>query len=457
MTASDSPTRPIILLNPGRQSRNYMLGLLKAAQFLGLSPGNIEIGPIREQLGRVSDGTLSIDGVFERLRKTVEIGAFTDIITYANVGGPELGIWNTNEGIGPIWAALGLRHHILWTDHPEWAARGLALHPEAGRVYNHPQVFHYLKSDASAAEARDILEWPNIISMPVAEAYDTTEVNGAIETPRHDAVVIAGSVSAIPEELVPMLSHRDPDPAALDRMMIPRTIGLCEELATSQDDPPPDCDELRRFVANLLESKASQPFMTVWQHTMQLQPSYPDTVRWLRADPQRWYAAQRRLRQSSAWRRSFWLAWLARRVDLGIYGCDASAIGVPQSDDATAWVNYESQSEVYARGRCAININQSHDESGVTHKPFQIAAAGVPMIHHTVAELTDLFVPDREICIFSRGPELLHTIDNICADDTRGPALAKHMQERATREHAWTNRVESMLTATNQAGLRIAA
>jgi Glycosyl transferases group 1 len=417
-----------------------MLGLLRSCESMGLEPVSIEVGPIIKHLSHATDPFAALGPIFARLRTMIEVGNYTDIITYANAGGIELGKHATAQGDGTIWTALGLRHHILWTDHPEWATDATALKPYALETYSHPRIFHYLKSAPAAREAAAILGWANIHALPVAEDYETLGPTPQAQ-PRHDVVTILGSVARLPEELEPILADDDPDPARLDRAMIPRTLDAWNRIAESAPDP----DAIRRFAAAVLEARAQQPCTTIWEHTWTIQNEFAPVIHWLEETPDRWYAAVGKLRLASAWRRSFWLAWLARRVDLGVYGCDASALGIAQPDDALKWVEYKEQPRVYAYGRCALNINQAHDEAGVTHKPFQIIASGVPLIHHATAGLTDLFNPGSDILVFARGPELLHRIDGVCADNTKGPALAQAALTRAKAEHTWTNRVQTML------------
>jgi hypothetical protein len=444
--------RPLIALNPGRQSRNYMLGLLRAAETLGLAPLPVEMLPLREQFARAPDPAAAVRSLADRFRPMVEAAGITDVITYADVAGPEFGCWQTPRGPGTLWAALGLRQHILWTDHPEWVNGGAVLEPKARALLAHPAIHHRLKSAPAAAEASDILGWPGIEPLPVAEDYDAW-TPAAADRPAHDAVAIVGSLARIPDELGPYLACDDPDPAEMDRAMTPRTLKSWDRIAQTAEDP----ESLRRLATDLLEARAAHPFRSVWEHARALGRDHAGALAWLTADPQRWYPAQARLRQQGSWRRSFWLAWVARRLDLGVYGCDASPLGIDQPAGADQWVGYRDQASVYARGRCALNINQSHDEAGVTHKPFQIVASCVPLVHHAGAGLTELFTPGREIMVFCRGPELLHRIDSLCARRGRGPELAAAALERARTEHAWTNRLQSMLGLSPAAAARAAA
>ena len=94
------------------------------------------------------------------------------------------------------------------------------------------------------------------------------------------------------------------------------------------------------------------------------------------------------------WRRNFWLAWLGRRVNLGLYGSPAAPMGLPQTAEAAGWVGYEQQAAVYAHsGQSRSTSTRPADEEGLTHKPFQIAASGVACIHHASAGLESCFTP----------------------------------------------------------------
>jgi spore maturation protein CgeB len=89
-------------------------------------------------------------------------------------------------------------------------------------------------------------------------------------------------------------------------------------------------------------------------------------------------------------------------------------------------------------------VNAGHDEEGVTHKPFQIAASGSVLVHHATSELEEYLESGRECLLFSRGPELLGHV-RACGDDAFRRAMADAGLARCTRDHTWASRVASML------------
>ncbi len=98
-----------------------------------------------------------------------------------------------------------------------------------------------------------------------------------------------------------------------------------------------------------------------------------------------------------------------------------SALGARGSAE---WVDNARPPAVYARGKLALSISGGHNEEGLTHKPFQIAACGVPMIHIDRVGLAECFTPGREVASFAT------------------PAEAR---ARLLTEHTWEKRLPEML------------
>lgn len=431
----------LVLLPPGHQARHYLLALHRAAERLGLRSRAVEIDRLREQLTRATNTQSAVARLSQTLRGLVQAHRATHVLGYVTAGTVDLGLIATAQGPRTLWSTLGLHQVILWTDHPNWAASGLALEAHVRQALADPLIHHWLKSESAAEEARAVLRWPNIFSMPMAEDYEHLQPPGRCHL-LHDVVTIVGSLAPLSEPVRRLLDRDDPDPQAIDRAMIPQVLARWNERIA---DPAPLPDALRRFAADLLEARADEPAATVWQLARRLESGYSPCVEWLTSEPKRWYEAEAILRQASAWRRSFWTAWLARRVNLGVYGCPAIDLGIDQPRGADQWVAYERQPEVYSLGRCALNINQSHDQAGATHKPFQIAASGVPCVHHATSELAELFTPGLEIVTFTRGPELLAWVDRLCAEPHLRETIATRALERAQRQHTWEHRLTTML------------
>ncbi len=451
--------RILILLNPGRTSRHYMLGLARAAQRLGILAGTLEMDSIWR---RLSIGTRG-GGPEPAVRRQVarEVLGFctrarvTHILGYLYNGVAEFGVATGTDGRPePVLAQQGIRHLLLWTDHPNWAVSGAALKEPARSLLAHPALTHIVKSEAAAEELREVCAWPNVLGLPMAEDYETMRPARAPSSgARHDAVVILGDAAPPPEPVHPFLSEDDPDPQSLMDAMRPSARSTWSELLREWTPPSEIAPALERLGDALIDQRADRPLCSVWRLSQRLPPEHSAALRWLRASPARWYKAVAALGLLTAWRRSFYLAWLGRRVDLGVYGEQSSRLGLPTPPGADRWVEYEQQPEVYAAGRVVININAAHDEEGLTHKPFQIAAAGAPCIHHASLGMDRAFEPGEEIEVFQRASGLLECVRRLAADDRRSEALGAAMRRRASREHNWEARLTAILRWEERAGL----
>ncbi len=427
----------LFLLNPGRQSRHYILGLVAAARRLGITHCSLEMGPIWE---RLQSGPDQGERVQREVAKLVHRKRITHAIGYAWNGALDFGFVRGAGGASePLLPALGVRHVLLWTDHPNWFRDGAALQPRPARFLAHPFFVHLLKSEGAAHETRSVLGWPRVHSIAMAEDYDALRRPPNAAEPIHDAVAIVGATHGLPAEAAARLADQDPDPAALDQALLPPTAEHLHTWGLTQGA------DLRGFAFALLAAKAAHPCETLFALAARLGAEHGAALEWLRATPSRWFAATAILRQMVDWRRNFYLAWLARRLNLGIYGASAAPIGVPQPPGADAWVEYSDQAAVYARGRFAININAAHDEQGCTHKPFQIAAAGVACAHHQSTGLDRLLGPS-EVAAFSRAAELLEAL-RAPGWRERGRALL----DCARRDHTWDLRLEQMLRLASDA------
>jgi spore maturation protein CgeB len=142
------------------------------------------------------------------------------------------------------------------------------------------------------------------------------------------------------------------------------------------------------------------------------------------------------------------LRYLARFFRVGVFGSDWSSVGI----GGGGWVDYANQAAAYARGKVAINISQAGEEEGVSHKPFQIAAAGVPMVHIHRRGLDELFDVGREIEAFATPRQARDTVAALLNDPKRRTAMAAAARSRLERDHTWSNR---LLTMFDRAGVSL--
>ncbi|MBX3322062.1 MAG: glycosyltransferase family 1 protein [Phycisphaeraceae bacterium] len=448
---SDTP-RPLFLLPPGQMARHSLLGMLRASQRLGLNPGWIEVQTLRDRARRADGSRSAISLLIAEQRYRVEAGGFTHAVSFGPSGVIDFTL-PTGSTPESLWTHLGLNVAMWWADHPSWLSAESALFEPARTMCAGSVYGHIVKSKPTADEAREILGWSRVDSMPVAEDYEVVRPMKSGE-PRHDVVVVAHDVQPVAMPLKRFLAADDPDPATMERAMIPQAMSQFSKFI--REDKPAIRVALERFASELLEARACEPLRTVHQLATQLGADHGAALIYLTRKGRRWYKTQQILRQATTWRRSFWLAWLAQRVELGVYGCDAKAIGVPQAMEALSSVAHQDLSRVYGLGKCAISINPACDEASVTHEVFQIAGSGVPCIHHATAGLGELFDIGREVMTFSRGPELLHAVDHLCAHESLREEFGQRALSRTRAQHAWEHRVPRLLGTANQATLKAA-
>lgn len=445
----------LFFLNPGRQSRYYLMGLVRAAANLGIPHATFELGPAWESVQRaganVDRARTEVAGAIRKAARAIHA---THTLGYIANGIPESGLTADADGRPcSMLAADGVQHILLWTDHPNWVAGGQYLEPAASQFLAHPSCLHIVKSQAAADELSEILRWPNVHAMPMAEDYAMLRPATDMQ-PRFDVVAILGYAHKVPQPLIPFLTQDDPDPVAMDLVMRSAALASWHRATAAMIA---DSDERVALAEAWLSAKAADPARSFWRHVRSLDPTYVPAIMHLRSDPRAWYAAVHALQDMVRWRRDFWLCWLARRVSVGVFGASAAAYGLHQRREQTAWVEYTEQPAVYAQGRLAININGMPDEEGLTHKPFQMAASGVPMLHHTTAELDRCFARGSEVAVFDRGPVLLEQVRTLLADEARGRDMAEAARTRAMREHTWAERLSRTLELSGADEFRAAA
>ncbi|MFA6045125.1 MAG: glycosyltransferase [Phycisphaerales bacterium] len=431
-----SEPRFLLLLNPGRQSRFYLLGLARAASRLGIPAFALELKPLWDQVQQANDKLAATQAVGRELAKLCERERLTHVLGYG-YNGVELGRV-FGPGVEPLFASLGLQHLMLWTDHPNWMMNGIAMGAQMAGLLAHPRHVHFLKSDIAAAEAKGVLGWPNVFGLAMAEDYELVRPAADV-LPTHDVVGIIGSAGAVCAEAARFLDDGDPDAGAIDAALAPAALSEMDAAMKGLAGWADARDQALAWGERVLAAKRERPLDGLWRIATEGGVVPPP---WLVADARRWYPAAAALRTSVQWRRDFWLAWLARRRTVLLCGCDARAITPDQPEWARAWVDYEQQSRVYALGGCAINTNAAHDEEGCTHKPFQIAASGVACVHHASRGLAELFHEPEEIMSFAGGTALLEAVDT--ARLRRGD-FARAIRERAVRDHTWDGRLLNML------------
>lgn len=433
--------RLLVVLNPGRVSRRYMLGILAAAERAGIVAGSFEIhelwaqiekaGPQRAQAQRALAGQLA---------QFIEKSGVTHVLSYAQNGVFEFGIAPDRQGReAGLFARLGVEHVLLWTDHPNWAVEGSSLEPPFRGVLSHPGYRHLVKSSSAADELAQVADWRRTTGIAMGEAVESWERATGRVAPKHDAVVIMTDATPVAPQLTEFLKLDEPEPAEMMDALRGSVMGAVIQSLNQLDAGEAIADACMLLADEWIDRRIAKPNDSFWRLAREIEPRHAEALAWLRGDARRWYTMLRAMQGMTRWRRFFWPAWLGRRMNVGLYGCDGSALGL----SGGGWVEYERQAEVYALGRCALNINAAHDEEGLTHKPFQIAASGVPLVHHESRGLESCFSLCREALSFENGPELLDAIERAARERE---SIGTAARERVERDHTWDARLGDMLT-----------
>ncbi|MBI4717951.1 MAG: glycosyltransferase [Planctomycetes bacterium] len=432
-----TPEALLILLNPGRVTRNCLVAMGAAAKRLGIESVGLELEPIwkRFKAGRpVSHESIS------SLVREKNIGA---VLSYGLQGLCEWPVSREASGeMRPLFEVLGVPHLMWWTDHPQWADQGVGLREELQPLLRRAGNHHFVKSAAAAAELRDCLGWSRCYGLPVAEDPELLQPAAGV-TPEFDVVAVVGSVPVLPRVLEPFLHAEDPDPTEMARAVSPEVSARIEQswLALA---PPALHAELTALVRRWVEGKCAAPRTAGFRLLHEIRGEFPVGFDWLRANPPAYFDAVRALWSLWNWRRTFILAYLARHFHVGVLGSDWSGIGVAGGG---TWVEYTDQPRAYARGRIAINVSQASDEEGLSHKPFQIAASGVCLLHDDRVGLAECFTPGAEVTVFDTPRQARQAVAALLDQPELRATTASAARARLCRDHTWDRRLAEMLAA----------
>lgn len=440
--AALSPSRPfgklLIIQNPGRVSRHYMEGIIRGAEKLNIPHIVCELADTWQ---RLPADAVSIAHEMADLIKREQI---TAAIGYVFNGLNEFGTVNMNDGrVVSLFEALGVPHLMLWTDHPQWAMDKAAIQPQIQPLLRSRNNHHFLKSVAAAYEITRVLGWPNCHGLPVGE--DSEIVSPAVNVqPEFDIVAVVGSPPKMDPRLEPFLEQDDPD---IDAIMAVVAETVREKLTSlwQRSAPATLRNALTRMSEDWLARRCVDVTTAAVRHIDALLTDHRNAMSWLLDNPLVYFEAVEHLWVWGRWQRPFMLRYLARYFKVAVFGFDWSSVGIAGG----GWVDYHEQSAAYARGRIAINISQGSEEEGVSHKPFQIAASGVPMLHIHRKGLSDCFEIGPEIEIFSTPRDAVEKIRKLLDDEPKRRQMADAARKRVESDHGWDRRLLRMLELAN--------
>lgn len=434
----------LILRRPGRSSGFWIEGIHRAADRLGVDCVAVDLASIwrRNQTNRAE--------VTRRMRLLVEQERIGAVVSYCCSGMMEFNAMREADGSPRgFFDALDVTHLMMWADHPQWAMGNIAFRPDLQPLLRSKNCHHFVSSKAAAREIKTVLGWSNVhAAMPAEDPDILAPANEAHA--EYDIVAVIGTKPKLITETAPFLKQEQPDPhqiaAVIERKVLRQFASLWHRVAPTELQ-----SSLAKLGARWARLRRDDETTASVYYLPDLQQEFPKEMGWLLSHPDAYRQAVRVLWTFGMWQRTFYLAYLARFFRVAAFGSDWSSLGLHGSPD---WVPYHEQPAAYARGLLAINISEGHDEEGLTHKPFQIAASRAPMLHITRCGLADAFVPGVEVGVFDTPMRARTLVAELLADPERRSALAEAAHTRFLQDHTWER---WLAHALGSAGLSIDA
>lgn len=442
-----NPLRPslsnssvLILLNGGKMSRNYLLGLGNSSRRLGTNHVFVEIDQVRAAMAQNRPAAIAqLDAILHQHRVAA-------VISYT-LNGCDL----PGEFVGGVFRTFfelrGIPHILFWTDHPQWANDRIGLRPDLQVAFRSANCFHFVKTAAHAYELNRILGWPNCFDCPLA--CDPDQIKPAVGVkPEYDIVAIYGGKPTPAAWMQPFLDQRNPDPQEIGEHF---TSGIREELAAMwerQNVEPALRAQLGALGERLTEYRRRDMFTAAAWHVPALAGEFPQAMTWLTFNPRAYFDLVALLWRYRGWHREFMMSYFARHFRVAVFGGDWSALGCAKPTSGSAWVDFQDIPRVLARGKVVLNLTAGYDEEGITAKPFEIAASGCAMLHNWNKGLESFFEIGTEIAAFRRPREAVGQVETLLSDDARRRAMGEAARARLEKDHSWDSRLARLLCAS---------
>jgi len=445
-----SNSKLLILLNGGKMSRNYLLGIANSARRLGVDHYCVEIDQVRAAMAQNQGSAIH---QFDALLQRERIGA---VLSYT-LNGCDLPGENASGTFRTFFELRGIPHLMFWTDHPQWAADKQGLNTKLQPAFRSANCFHFVKTSAHAIELNRILGWPNCFDCPLA--CDPGQIRPAdTADPEFDIVAIYGGSPRLLDRLRPFLDAEDPDPRDL-MLSYADDIRAGLDALWKSDAPDMLRPQLQALSSKLLDARLNDPLKASIWHVPGLAQEFPVAMRWLTANHLSYFKMTAHLYKLRNWLRHFMPAYLARYFRLAIFGGDWTGMGcikgewgsnAPSTGLGTGWIDLADMPKVLAKGRLTLNLSAGYDEEGITAKPFEIAASGVTMLHNDATGLGDFFKLGEEAFSFSTPKEARKIVQEMIDDPVRCRAVGAAARARLEKDHSWDSRLTRLLSVLDR-------
>jgi glycosyl transferase family 1 len=435
----------LILLNGGKMSRNYLLGIANSAKRLGIEHLCVEVDSIRAAMAANQAVAIQqFDALLTRER--------VDAVLSYTLNGCDLPGENAAGNFRTFFETRGIRHILFWTDHPQWANEKQALQPGLQPAFRSANCVHFVKTQAHAMELSRILGWPNCHDC--ALACDPEQIKPTPQQePEFDVVAIYGGSPKLADRLKPFLDADDPDTRDIMNSYVDEIRAGLDALWKS-DAPEPLRSQLQALGSKLLSARLNDPLTASIRHVPALAHEFPQAMRWLTINHLTYFKMTAHLYKVRNWLRQFMPAYLARHFRVAIFGGDWTGMGCikgqwgtngPSTSLGTAWIDLADMPKVLAKGAVTLNLSAGYDEEGITAKPFEIAASGVPMLHNEAKGLSNFFDLGNEAFAFSTPRGARQIVQRLIEDRGKRRAVGAAARARLQRDHSWDTRLQRLL------------
>ncbi len=434
------PTAPgrtmMTILNGGRMSRHWLLGLGNAAVAMGLRHVFIEIDVIRQAIAADSKAAV---GQLNQVLAQNKIGL---VLNYGLNAAFDLPVDKEWPGAyRNFFEVRGIPQCYFWADHPHWVADKAALAPNLQPVFRSGNQFHFLKSHAHAYELSRILGWPNCHELACSADHNALQPAVGV-TPRFDVVAIYSGEQKLPDWLLPFLAQDDPNPDEINAVVAKQAAAELTAL-WQKESPQTLWPELEAWTQRAISLKQANPSLALARHLNRLADEFPMTTWWMTAMFPVYFKAANILYQFRSWQRHFYLAYLSKYFRIGLFGGKWSHVGADHGDTGQ-WVDFLQFPQALAQGKVALDIVAGWDEEGLTAKTFELAACGVAMIHNECIGLPETFEMGREIEIFTSPKQAREQVTRLIEDENRRHQMGDACRARLIAQHTWGHRVKRM-------------
>jgi hypothetical protein len=434
------PTAPgrtmMTILNGGRMSRHWLMGLGNAAVAMGLRHVFIEIDAIRQAVAADSKGAVA------QLNQVLAAQKIGLVLNYGLNAAFELPVDKEWPGTyRNFFEVRGIPQCFLWADHPQWVADKAALAPNLQPVFRSGNQFHFLKSGAHAHELNRILGWPNCHEL--ACAADPNALKPAVGvTPRFDVIAIYSGEQTLADWLVPFLSQDDPNPDEINAVVAKEAAAELTAL-WQKESSQAMWAELEAWSRRAIALKLANPSQALARHLNVLTDEFPMTTWWMTAMFPVYFKAAAILYKFRSWQRHFYLAYLSKYFRVGLFGGKWSHVGTG-AEGTGQWVDFLQFPQTLAQGKVALDIVAGWDEEGLTAKTFELAACGTAMVHNDCVGLPEAFEAGREIEVFVTPRQAREAVQRLLDDENRRKAMGEACRARLLAQHTWGHRVKRM-------------